>query len=424
MAMKLHDIAVKDIAPYKANPRNNSNAIKAVAESIKRFGFKVPIVLDKNNEIVAGHTRLKAAIELGLETVPCIIADDLTDGEIKAFRLADNKTAELAEWNFELLNAELEELSKLNLDFSMGDLGFELGDLDTHTDDTQSEVKEDDFDEDAALGEIGTPISQRGDIWLLGRHRLRCGDSTNMAEVEELMNNHKARLIVTDAPYNVAYNSNGNATHPSWKKRPGILNDNMSTENFRAFLRDVFTCAMKSAEPGSALYAFMSAQEWPTIDGVLREIGWHWSSSIIWVKDSLVLGRKDFQPRYEAIWYGWQEGSQRLYPLKEDRTQTDVWEFDRPKRSPLHPTQKPLDLISKPITLSSRPGDIVLDFFGGSGSTLIAADQLGRTTYLQELDEKFVDVIVKRYIEHKSNSDEVFLIRDSEKVAWDNIKQE
>jgi DNA modification methylase len=167
----------------------------------------------------------------------------------------------------------------------------------------------------------------------------------------------------------------------------------------------------------------MSAQEWPTIDFTLRDVGWHWSSSIIWVKDSLVLGRKDFHPRYEALWYGWPEGTTRLYPLKEDRTQTDVWLFDRPKRSPLHPTQKSLELISKPISLSSRPGDIVLDLFGGSGSTLISADQLGRTAYLQELDEKFVDVILNRYIDHKGGSDDVYLIRNGEKVAWKDINQ-
>lgn len=417
--MEIREISVKDIRPYKQNPRNNDQAVKAVAESIKQFGFKVPIILDKNNEVVAGHTRLKAAIELGLATVPCIIADDLTDAQIKAFRLADNKAAELAEWNLDLLNLELEELSQLNLDFSMADFGF---DLLNEALDSKTEVTDDDFNAEQALEEIRTPISQRGDIFLLGRHRLRCGDSTSEADVQELMNGQKARLIVTDAPYNVAFNQNGNTNHPSWKKREGILNDNMSTEKFRDFLHDVFTCAIKAAEPGSALYAFMSAQEWPTIDFTLREIGWHWSSSIIWVKDSLVLGRKDYQPRYEAIWYGWQEGTTRLYPLKEDRTQTDVWLFDRPKRSPLHPTQKPLDLISKPITLSSRPGDIVLDLFGGSGSVLIGADQLGRTAYLQELDEKFVDVIVKRYIEHKGGSDDVYLIRNGEKVAWKDIK--
>lgn len=416
---QIHEISVKDIKPYKNNPRKNEQAVKKVAESIREFGFKNPIILDKNNEIVAGHTRFKAALELGIQTVPCIIADDLTEAQIKAFRLADNKTAEFAEWDLDLLSIELEELDKLDLNFSMADFGFE--NLEAIAADARAEAKEDEFNAEHAVAEIQTPISQRGDIWLLGRHRLRCGDSTSMAEVQELMNSQKARLIVTDAPYNVAYNNNGNANHPSWKKREGILNDNMSTENFRAFLHDVFTCAIKAIEPGAALYAFMSAQEWPTIDGVLRDIGWHWSSSIIWVKDSLVLGRKDFQPRYEAIWYGWPEGTQRLNPLKEDRTQTDVWEFNRPKRSPLHPTQKPLDLISKPITLSSRPGDIVLDLFGGSGSTLIAADQLGRTAHLQELDEKFVDVIVKRYIEHKGRSDDVYLIRDGEKVAWDNI---
>jgi len=414
------EIKVEDIKPFKQNPRNNDAAVAGVANSIKEFGFIWPILLDKNNEIVAGHTRLKAALKLGMKTVPCTFAEHLNEAQIKAFRLIDNKTSELAEWDLELLSLELDELSHLDLDFSMEDFGFELDGDDA---DAGKDVVEDEFDTEKALEEIVTPLSQRGDIFLLGRHRLRCGDSTIESEVQELMNGQKARLIVTDAPYNVAYNNNGNANHPSWKKREGILNDNMSTENFRAFLHDAFTCGIKATEPGAAIYAFMSAQEWPTIDEVLREIGWHWSSSIIWVKDSLVLGRKDWQPRYEAIFYGWNEGGPRLYPLKEDRTQTDVWEFDRPKRSPLHPTQKSLELIAKPITFSSREGDIVLDLFGGSGSTMISADQLGRTAYVQELDEKFVDVILKRYIEYKGGSDDVYLIRNCETIAWENVKQ-
>jgi DNA modification methylase len=408
--MEVRSIPIKDIKPYANNPRNNKDAVEKVAESIKEFGWKQPIVIDKNGVIIAGHTRYKAAQKLGHTSVPVVCADDLTEEQVKAYRLADNKTAGFSTWDMDLLEVELEGLQAIS--FDMARFGFEEAVLEPE------EIEEDDFEADKAVEEITTPISKKGDIWLLGRHRLRCGDSTSQADVDCLMDGQKARLIVTDAPYNVNFNNNGNSNHPSWKKRDGIMNDNMSTEDFREFLKKAFTCASKAVEPGAVIFAFMSAQEWPTIDGVMREIGWHWSSSIIWVKDSMVLGRKDFQPRYESIWYGWQEGTPRLYPLKEDRTQTDVWEFDKPKRNPLHPTQKPLSVISKAIKLSSRANDIVLDMFGGSASTLIAADQLGRVAYLQELDERYADVGARRYVEYKGSADGVFLLREGEKIAY------
>lgn len=410
--MDIRNVPIDKIKPYENNPRNNKEAVGKVAESIKEFGWKQPIVIDKNGVIIAGHTRYKAAQMLKQSEVPVIRADELTDEQVKAYRLADNKTAGFATWDMDLLELELEGLQALS--FDMARFGFE------EAVNKSEEINEDDFEAEKAFEEIKTPVSRKGDIWLLGRHRLRCGDSTSQADIDCLMDGQKARLIVTDAPYNVNFNNNGNTNHPSWKKREGILNDNMSTGDFREFLKKAFTCAYKAIEPGAVMFAFMSAQEWPTIDGVLREIGWHWSSSIIWVKDSMVLGRKDFQPRYESIWYGWQEGTPRLYPLKEDRTQTDVWEFDRPKRSPLHPTQKPLELIGKAIKLCSRDKDIVLDLFGGSASTMIAADQLGRVAYLQELDEKFVDVGIRRFIEYKGSASDVYLLRDGKKIPYDD----
>ncbi|WP_407312079.1 site-specific DNA-methyltransferase [Desulfosporosinus sp. SB140] len=423
--MEVKNVRIAELKEHPRNPRvHPDSALDKLVKSINEFGWTNPVLVSKDGYILAGHARCKAAQKAGLEEVPVIFLD-LEGEKADAYLIADNKIQEETDWDIPLLTDLLKDLGENGFDVSL--TGFEAAELDELFGNSgtsgSKEVEEDEFDAEEAVNQIEKPISQRGDIFLLGRHRLRCGDSTIDAEVQELMNGQKARLIVTDAPYNVAFNQNGNTNHPSWKKREGILNDNMSTEKFKAFLHEVFTCAIHAAEPGTAIYAFMSAQEWPTIDFTLREVGWHWSSSIIWVKDSLVLGRKDYQPRYEAIWYGWPEGTTRLYPLKEDRTQTDVWLFDRPKRSPLHPTQKPLDLISKPITLSSRSGDIVLDLFGGSGSTLIAADQLGRTAYLHELDEKFVDVIVKRYIEHKGGSDDVYLIRNGEKTAWENVKQ-
>ena len=411
MAMIIRDIKITDIKPYKNNPRNNDAAVKAVAESIMRFGFKVPIVLDKDNEVVAGHTRLRAATELGLEVVPCLIADDLSEAEIKAFRLADNKTAELASWDVSMLGVELEALNELSLDFSMEDFGFDS--LDAAPDSTKAEVKEDDFDTNAALAEIETPMSQRGDVWLLGKHRLMCGDSTSIEEVETLMDGKKARHVFTDPPWNVDYGANTN--HPSWKSR-SILNDKMPTNQFKEFMEKAFTAMKHVSEPGCMTYVVMSAQEWGNLMNVLTELEYHWSSTIIWKKDSLVLSRKDYHTQYEPIWYGWLEGSARLHPLA-DRKQTDVWDIPRPKRSDEHPTMKPVELVARSIVNSSNEGDLVLDLFGGSGTTILAAAQTERLCCSMELDPKYVDVIVKRYIQNTGSDAGVFLVRNGETTA-------
>ncbi|SPF52881.1 DNA methylase N-4/N-6 domain protein [Candidatus Desulfosporosinus infrequens] len=415
MAMKIIEISVGDIKPYKNNPRNNDQAVKKVAESIKRFGFKVPIVLDKDNEIVAGHTRLRAAIELGMSTVPCLIADDLSDAEIKAFRLADNKTAEYAEWDLELLSLELEELSHLDLNFSMEDFGFELDGESIEV--GIGEIKEDDFDADQALAEIETPISQRGDIWLLGKHRLMCGDSTSLEDVSVLMDGQKARQVFTDPPWNVDY---GGSAHPSWKPDRQIMNDSMSTADFKDFMLKVFSTMSAVSEPGCMTYVVMSAQEWGSLMDALREAGYHWSSTIIWKKDSLVLSRKDYHTMYEPLWYGWLEGSSRLCPLA-DRKQSDVWDIPRPKRSPDHPTTKPIELVARAITNSSHKGDLVLDLFGGSGTTILAAEQTERVCHSMELDPKYADVIVERY-RNTGNKSSVFLVRNGETVAYQDVK--
>jgi DNA modification methylase len=355
---------------------------------------------------------------LGHKEVDCVVLD-IDEQQEKALNIALNKIS--GDWDMPLLNELLKDLSASGFDATI--TGFDAAEIeDLFRGDVPREVEEDGFDTEKALENIKEPISKRGDIWHLDKHRLRCGDSTARADVDLLMGGEKAKLVVTDLPYNVAYNQGSNNRHPSWKTRDGILNDSMPEEQFREFLKACYSCVKDSIEAGECMYAFMSSQEWHTIHGVLRETGWHWSSSIIWVKDTMVLGRKDWQPRYEAIWYGWVEGTQRIYPLKDERTQTDVWEFNRPKKSPLHPTQKPVDVISKPIVFSSRPGDIVLDVCGGSGTTLIAADKLQRIGYLQELDPKFVDVIVARYIEsHGGDDSGVFLERDGVKTAYKDL---
>ncbi|KLU65710.1 DNA adenine methyltransferase YhdJ [Desulfosporosinus acididurans] len=411
MKYQIHEMNVTDIIPYKNNPRNNELAVKRVAESIREFGFKVPIVLDKNYEIVAGHTRLKAALELGLKTVPCIIANDLTDAQIKAFRLADNKTAELAEWNLEMLNIELEELNKLELNFSMADFGFDLESMDEQE---TKETTEDDFDADKAVAEIETPISQRGDVWQLGKHRLMCGDSTSSEDMAKLMDGQECDLVLTDPPYNVDYQG-------ATKDKLKIQNDKMDDDKFLAFLTDAFTRMYEHSKKGAAIYVFHADSEGYNFRAAFKHAGYTLRQCLVWAKNSMVLGRQDYQWKHEPVLYGWKDGASHHW--YSDRKQTTVVEFDKPHRNSTHPTIKPLGLVGYFIGNSSKTGDIVLDPFGGSGSTIISCEQTGRIGYSAELDPKYVDVIVKRYIEHKGGSDDVYLIRNGEKEVWKDIKQ-
>lgn len=371
-----------DIYPYEKNPRKNDEAVKYVAESIKQFGFKVPIVLDKDNVIVAGHTRYKAAKKLNLKEVPCIIADDLTEEQIKAFRLADNKVAEKAEWDFDLLSGELDEL----FDFDMTAFGFEEEDVIEE----EPEVYEDDFE----IEPPEEPKAKRGEIYKLGNHRLMCGDSTDITDVEKLMAGEKASMGFTDPPWNVNYGAVKEGNAQGYKPRT-ILNDFMGTEDFKEFMNGAFASLNFAMKDGAMTYVVMSAQEWGNMMLTLAQNNYHWSSTIIWNKDSLVLSRKDYHTKYEPIWYGWKEGT-RLCPL-EDRKQSDVWDIPRPKKSEEHPTMKPVELVARAITNSSKKGDIVIDLFGGSGTTLIASEQTGRCCRMMELDPKYVDVIINRW---------------------------
>lgn len=383
--MEIEYISVDSLTPYINNPRKNDQAVDKVAASIAEFGFKVPIVIDKTNVIVTGHTRYKAAQKLNMQQVPCILADDLTDAQIKAFRLADNRVAEEAEWDMDRLQIELEGLKEL--DFDLSNIGFDMSELEEIMgQDVSTEVIE---DEPPELPE--DPEAKRGEIWQLGKHRLMCGDSTSPEDIQQLMNGEKARFVFTDPPWNVDY---GASKNPRWKLRT-IANDNMSTEDFGAFLFAAFKAMKEVSEPGCMTYIVMSAQEWGNLMNALQELEYHWSSTIIWRKDSLVLSRKDYHTQYEPIWYGWTKGT-RLCPL-EDRTQSDVWDIPRPKVSEEHPTMKPVALVAKALENSSRAGDIVLDPFGGSGTTLIAAEQTDRACYMMELDPKYCDVIIQRW---------------------------
>lgn len=368
----------EDLIPYEKNPRHNEDAITAVAKSIEKFGFKVPIVVDASNVIVNGHTRLKAAKYLGLKEVPTIIADDLTPEQIKAFRLADNKVGEIATWDEELLNAELDELA--DLDFDMTEFGFDLPDIEGE----EVEVIEDEFEEELPA----EPISKLGDIYQLGRHRLMCGDSTNSLEVEKLMGNKKADLLITDPPYNVAYEGKG-------KEALTIKNDSKETNEFHSFLYEAFSAAINNMKLGSSFYVWYASSEVVNFHTALEEAGFLVKQELIWNKNSMVLSRQDYHWKHEPCLYGWASGGSHSWYL--DRKQTTILNFDRPTVNKEHPTMKPVALFDYQIKNSSKQGDCILDLFGGSGTTLIACEQNEREAYLMELDPRYVDVIIARW---------------------------
>ena len=397
MTIVMKNIAV--IKPYENNPRHNESAIDAVASSIKEFGWKQPLVIDKDNVIVVGHTRWLAAKKLGLNEVPCLIASDLTDEQIAAYRLADNKTNELATWDFEKLKTELESIS----DIDMSQFGFE--ELEASLDD----VKDDEFDEKGAISE--TPYSKKGDIFILGNHRLMVGDSTLKDDVDKLCEDRSVDLVLTDPPYNVDYEGQDGMK---------IQNDKQSDEDFYNFLLSAFKNMFEHTKPGGVIYCFHADTEGLNFRNAFKNAGFKLAECLIWVKNSLVLGRQDYQWRHEPCLYGWKEGAGHYFV--DDRTQDTILEYDKPRNNNLHPTQKNIELVSKLILNSSRKDETILDLFGGSGTTLIAAEQLGRNTLMMELDEKYADVIVKRFITLKHSVDGCFLIRDGNKTSLSEIE--
>ncbi|HEP1521701.1 TPA: DNA modification methylase [Streptococcus pyogenes] len=378
--MEFVDKKLSEITPYKNNPRNNDEAVGPVAESIKEFGFKVPIVIDKNGEIVNGHTRYKAAKKLGLETVPVIVADDLSDEQIKAFRLADNKVGEIAVWDLDLLNEELNDI----LDLDMSAFGFDV--LDNLDDLIEDEKDLDDFTENVP----DEPKSKLGDIYQLGSHKLMCGDSTNGADVKKLMNGELADLLLTDPPYNVAYEG-------KTKDSLTIKNDSMDNDSFRQFLVNAFSSANEVMKPGAVFYIWHADSEGYNFRGACFDIGWTVRQCLIWNKNSMVLGRQDYHWKHEPCLYGWKDGAGHLWA--SDRKQTTVIDYEKPQRNGVHPTMKPVGLFDYQIKNNTKGSDIVLDLFGGSGTTLIACESNGRHARLMEYDPKYVDVIIKRWEE-------------------------
>lgn len=408
MVKEFVTLKLSKIKPYENNPRHNDEAVDDVVESIKQCENLDPIEVDENNVILSGHTRLKGLKRLNYKETEVIRYTGLTDEQKQKYRILANKTGEKATWDLEKLAEELE-----NLDFEGYDFGFDFD----FGDDNNVQAAEDDFNADE---ELSKPVfSQKGDLWILGQHRLLCGDSCKSEDVERLMDGAKAEMVFTDPPWNVNYGSQTN--HPSWKSR-SIENDHMSTEDFKKFMENVFKQMNQASEDGAMTYVVMSAQEWGNLMLALKDNNYHWSSTIIWKKDTLVLSRKDYHTQYEPIWYGWKEGS-RLHPLA-DRKQSDVWDIDRPKRSDEHPTMKPVQLVARAIMNSSNQGDVILDLFGGSGTTMIAAEQTGRKSMLMELDPKYVDVIVNRYKKYREDNEldiNAYVIRDGKKLSYFDV---
>ena len=400
MTKKMNIVMMKisDIKEYENNPRKNDQAVEAVASSIRSFGFKVPIIIDSNNVIIAGHTRLKASKKLGYTEVPCLIASDLTSEQVKAFRLADNKVSELAEWDLDKLS---EELSFIEMD--MEQFGFE--DLE---EELERDVLEDEFDENEELPI--TPYAKKGDIFLLGNHRLMCGDSTIADDVAKLTDGKQMDMIFTDPPYNVDYEGSTGMK---------IQNDKQKDEDFYNFLSSAFINMANSVKPGGAIYCCHADTEGLNFRTAFKNAGFKLAECLIWVKNSLVLGRQDYHWRHEPILYGWREGGAHYFV--DDRTQDTIWEYNKPKANNLHPTMKPLELVGKAIKNSSRKGELILDLFGGSGSSLIASEQIERSAYLMELDERYVDVIVKRYLKFVQTYDNCYLLRDGNKIPLNQI---
>ncbi len=388
LADKLEHWPIERLLPYIRNARTHSEEqIAQIAASIAEFGFTAPILAGSDGVIVAGHGRLAAARKLGLATVPVVVLEHLTPTQRRALVIADNKIAENAGWDDELLRLELADLQEANFDLAL--TGFDADEL-LEIMAGEETTTEGQTDEDAAPEVPVIPVSKAGDVWICGQHRLLCGDSTEATSYDTLLGNDRVAMIFQDPPYNVDY-ANTAKDKLRGTNRP-ILNDNLG-DGFQEFLLAVFKPALARCD--GAVYVAMSSSELDTLQSAFRAAGGKWSTFIIWAKNTFTLGRSDYQRQYEPILYGWPEGATRHWC--GDRDQGDVWHFNKPRVNDLHPTMKPVELVERAIRNSSRPGDVVLDPFGGSGTTLIAAEKSGRKARLIELDPKYADVIVRRW---------------------------
>lgn len=399
---------VEELIPYARNARTHSSAqITQIAASIKEFGFLAPIVIAEDNTILCGHGRFYAAQKLGLKKIPCVKESHLTKAQKRAYIIADNKLSINAGWDDELLAVELSDLQGEGVDLSI--TGFDEKELaDLFDDKSKSDVEDDGYDLSAALEKAA--FVQRGDIWTVGRHRLMCGDATSADDVAALMGGKRANLLLTDPPYGVSFKSSSGLT---------IQNDSIKDEDFYSFLKSAFSAAVDCLEKGAAAYIFHADTEGLNFRRAFVDAGFHLAGCCIWVKDSLVLGRSDYQWQHEPVLYGFlQNGKHSWY---SDRKQTTIWNFAKPKKNANHPTSKPLDLLSYPIQNSTQENAVVLDTFGGSGSTLMACELTNRICYTMELDEKYASVILRRYVDDTGCPDDVFVERNGERIPYASL---
>ena len=420
-ALKIIYKSVEEIRPYADNPRKNDDAVGQVAESIRAVGFRNPIIVDSDGVIIAGHTRLKAARSLGMKQVPVLVADDLTPEQVRLYRLADNKTAEAADWDDDKLQKELEELYAAGIDMSL--FGFEPMQVEV------GEVVDDDFEPEIPE----EPRCKAGQLWALGRHRLMIGDATDPQAVEALLGGTPADACITDPPYNVDYDAKERAVmenlhRPNARikenKNVGIKNDARTDEEFEDFLKRSFEMIRQGLKPGGTFHIFYASSTAQLVMKALAEVGLTTKQQLVWVKNHFILGFSDYKYIHEPIIYGWTDGAPHYFDhrnftptaletpdglekltkselvetirkMRED--QADIIRQAKPVKSDLHPTMKPVELIARLMADTTKKGERVLDLFGGSGTTIIAAEQLGRTAYLMELEPKYAAVILDRY---------------------------
>lgn len=400
-------VSTDKLIPYVNNARTHSaEQVNKLRSSLREFGFINPVIIDRDFNVIAGHGRIEAAKAEGILEVPCVFADYLTEAQKKAYILADNRMALDAGWDEELLRVEIEALQAES--FDVGLTGFDESEIADLFAGDEGDVKDDDFDVDGELEK--PPVTKSGDLWLLGNHRLICGDSTKEETYTLLMDGKKANLVVTDPPYNVNYEGSAGK----------IKNDNMENGKFYQFLLDAFTNMEKAMADDASIYVFHADTEGLNFRKAFADAGFYLSGTCIWKKQSLVLGRSPYQWQHEPVLFGWKKkGRHQWYTGRKEST---IWEFDKPKKNGDHPTMKPVPLIAYPIKNSSMSNCIVLDPFGGSGSTLIACEQTNRVCHTVELDEKFCDVIVKRYIEQAGTTENVYVVRDGQTIKFDELE--
>lgn len=404
---ELTQVPIGKLIPYINNARTHSpEQINKLRASLREFGFVNPILIDRDYNVIAGHGRLIAAQDEGYTEVPCVYVDHLTEAQKKAYILADNRMAMDAGWDEELLRIELETLQEMAYDLTL--TGFDEKELASMMG-TSGEAEDDEFDVDAATE--AEAFVELGDVWLLGRHRLMCGDSTKAEDVAVLMDGKKANVCITDPPYNCSYKGGTGMT---------IMNDSWTdSQKFYQFLLDAFKNVYVHLTDGGAFYCFHSDAEKVNFFNATVDAGFHYSTTCIWVKNTLVIGRMDYQMRHEPVIYAFKDTAKHKF--YGDRKQTTIWEFDRPTKSKLHPTMKTVPLIAYPMKMSTLENSLVMDLFGGSGTTLIAAEQLNRICYMMEYDPKYASAIVRRYAAARGGTDDIRVIRGGETLPCADV---